>query len=226
MSADDKRAGDPPDYDLLASKLYSAVVSDVLDTIGLPDQVVRTDLRPVVDGDWVLVGRLRPTRAIAVTERPARPYAKLLEMIDSLRPGDVLFIDAQGRNTSGLFGGLLATAIRAAGGRGAVIDGGTRDVRELNQLGFPTLTRGLCPADSMGRDEVVAIDEPVECGGVRISSGDLLVADGDGLVVIPQDVEERVIELALEKVGGENVVRRELARGMKASVAFERYGIL
>lgn len=214
------------DYDLLAEKLYSAVVSDILDTIGLPDQVIRTDLRPVVDGDWVLVGRLRPTRAVAVDERPEKPYAKLLEMIDSLQPGDVLFIDAGGRNSSGLFGGLLATAVRAAGGRGAVIDGGTRDVRELNRLGFPTITRGLCPADSLGRDEVVTIDEPVECGGVTITSGDLVVGDADGLVVVPQDVEERVISLALEKVSGENHVRRELANGMKASVAFERYGIL
>ncbi|HST40947.1 MAG TPA: RraA family protein [Conexibacter sp.] len=213
-------------FDALAGRLYSAVVSDILDTLGHPDQVVRAGLRPATSGDWTLVGRVRTARADAVSERPERPYAELLGLIDTLQTGDVLMIDAGGRDSSGIFGGLLATAVKAAGGRGAIIDGDTRDLRELERLAFPTLARGGCPADSLGRDEVVETDGPIECGGVRIESGDLVVADSDGIVVVPRALEQQVVELALEKVAGEDVVRRELANGMPASVAFERYGIL
>jgi regulator of RNase E activity RraA len=213
-------------FDELSERLYSAVVSDILDTLGRTDQVVRAGLRPAIGGEWTLVGRVRTARAVAVQERPERPYHQLLALIDSLRTGDVLVIDAGGRDTSGIFGGLLATAVKAAGGRGAIIDGDTRDVRELERLAFPTIARGGSPADSLGRDEVVETDAPITCGGVRIDSGDLVVADRDGIVVVPAAVEAQVIELALEKVSGEDVVRRELANGMSASVAFERYGIL
>jgi 4-hydroxy-4-methyl-2-oxoglutarate aldolase len=213
-------------YDRLADKLYAAVVSDILDSIGRPNQVLRAELAPIVGGEWTLVGRLRTTRAVAVDAPPPRPYEQLLRMIDSFEPGDVLFLGAGGRMSSGLFGGLLATAVKAAGGRGAIVDGGTRDVNELNRLSFPTIARGCCPADSLGRDEVVELDVVVECGGVRIEPGDVVVADADGTVIVPRDVEDRVVELALEKVSGENHVRRELANGMKASEAFSRYGIL
>lgn len=214
------------DYDALAGELYSAVVSDILDAAGLREQVVHAELGPVGDGDRVLVGRARPTRAVAVSAVPDRPYELLLQTIDSMTTGDILVIEAGGRVSSGLFGGLLATATKAAGGRGAIIDGGTRDVGELNRLGFPTFTRGQCPADSLGREEVVAVDEPVEIGGVRIASGDLIVADRDGIVVVPQEMDEDIVREALEKVRGENAVREELANGMKPSEAFARYGIL
>jgi len=213
-------------FDELAGALYSAVVSDILDSLGHTEQVVRGGLRPAISGHWTLVGRARTARAVAVQERPEQPYAQLLRLIDALRTGDVLVIDAGGRDTSGIFGGLLATAVKAAGGRGAIIDGDTRDLRELERLAFPTLARGGCPADSLGRDEVVETDAPIVCGGVRIDSGDLVVADADGIVIVPSAVEDEVVRLALEKVSGEDHVRRELANGMSASVAFERYGIL
>lgn len=213
-------------FDELAGKLYSAVVSDILDTLGHTQQVVRAGIRPAIGGEWTLVGRVRTARAVAVEAPPERPYAELLGLIDTMRVGDVLVLDAGGRDTSGIFGGLLATAVKAAGGRGAIIDGDTRDLRELERLAFPTLARGGCPADSLGRDEVVETDAPIVCGGVRIASGDLVVADRDGVVVVPRAVEDETLELALRKVEGEDVVRRELANGMAASVAFERYGIL
>lgn len=216
----------PERFDELASKLYAAVVSDILDTLGRNEQVVRADLRPAIGGEWTLVGRVRTARAVAVDAPPERPYAQLLSLIDTMRGGDVLVLDAGGRHSSGIFGGLLATAVKAAGGRGAIIDGDTRDLRELERLGFPTLARGGCPADSLGRDEVVETDAAIVLGGVRIESGDLVVADRDGVVVVPQALEDEVLELALRKVEGEDVVRRELANGMAASVAFERYGIL
>jgi regulator of RNase E activity RraA len=188
--------------------------------------VVRADLRPAIGGHWTLVGRARTARAVAVDAMPAQPYARLLSLIDALDSGDVLVIDAGGRNSSGIFGGLLATAVKAAGGRGAIIDGDTRDLRELERLSFPTIARGGCPADSLGRDEVVAVDETIECGGVQIASGDLVVADADGIVIVPHEIEAQVVRLALEKVSGEDLVRQQLANGMSASVAFARYGIL
>lgn len=217
---------DERDFDELAGVLFSAVVSDVLDGLGYADNVLDTQLRPVVESDRTLVGRARTTVAVAVDTRPERPYHKLLETIDSMGAGDVLVVDAAGDTSSGLFGGLLATAVSSAGGRGAIVYGGVRDVRELGRLDFLTFACGTCPADSLGRHEVVDLDVPVNCGGVEVQSGDLVVGDVDGIVVIPQALESQVIARALEKVSGEGRMRLDLAAGLKASEAFARYGIL
>jgi regulator of RNase E activity RraA len=161
-----------------------------------------------------------------VDEVPERPYGTLIEALDLLVPGEIWVVAANGGSRSAIFGGLLATAARARGAVGCIVDGAVRDTSELERIGFPTFATARSPADSMGRDEVIEHGVPVTCGGVLICPGDLVVADADGVVVIPAELESRVLERALRKVENEGKMREELAAGLPVGEAFGKYGIL
>jgi regulator of RNase E activity RraA len=197
----------------------------VLDALGAPDQVVDLDLTHVVPGQRV-VGRAQTARAVCVSEPPAEPYKLLLTAIDATGPGRVLVVGADPTSRSALFGGLLATAVRAAGGAGVVVDGYARDVHEIQAIGLPTMVRGFRPLDSYARDEVTEISTPVTIGGVLVRQDDLIFGDADGLVVVPSEIEAEVIEKAFAKVAAESEMRSALAGGMSVSEAFTRFGVL
>jgi regulator of RNase E activity RraA len=93
-------------------------------------------------------------------------------------------------------------------------------------MGFPIWARGTCLYDSKDRNRVIDLDVPVEIDGVRIAPGDLVVADIDGVVIVPQAVEAEVVQRACEKVSAENIVRDAIAGGMTATAAFNKYGVL
>ena len=208
-----------------AAGLFTAVVSDTLDILGLRHQVVsgRVTHR---SGPARLLGRVKTMMVGVVHQPPVEPYKLLLDAIDSARAGDVLVMAAGGQVESGLFGGLLANACRASGVQGAIVDGGIRDVAELDGLGFPTYASGVCPADSYGRQEVVGIDVSVKLGGVDVVSGDVLIADVDGIVVIPSAHASEVLGRSLDKVTAESEMRTALRAGMSLREAFATFGVL
>ena len=107
-----------------------------------------------------------------------------------------------------------------------MVDGLVRDVERIEPLGFPVFGRGCRPVDSMGRFEVVDFPTPLECGGVLIHPGDLILGDRDGLVVVPQPLEDEVLDLALQKVHGENAVREGIRAGQTLSELYDTYGVL
>jgi len=209
----------------ISTHLFSAVLSDILDKVGCFGQVAAPVLAPL-DPKMRAVGYARTVRAVMVSQVPTHPYEKLLVAIDQLTSSEVLVIGLQPGSSSALFGGLLATAVAAAGGRGVIVDGYTRDANEILEIGLPTFAKGLMPLDSYGRDEVVEIGGPVDIAGVRVSQGDLVFADIDGLVVVPARIEDEVITKAFEKVEGEGEVRQALRGGMSVAEAFARFGIL
>jgi regulator of RNase E activity RraA len=135
-------------------------------------------------------------------------------------------ISLEPTSVSAIFGGLLATTVQVAGGRGVIVDGYVRDAKEIEGMQMPTFTRGLSPLDSFGRDEVVEVDGPVTIAGVLVHPGDLVLADYDGIVFVPARVEGEVLEAAFLKVGGEGRVRQALRSGMSATEAFAKFGIL
>ena len=118
------------------------------------------------------------------------------------------------------------TAVMNGGCVGAILDGAVRDVQKIRELDFPVLALGTSPYDSKDRQRVIDCNIPVEIGGVLFSPGDLVIADIDGLVVVPQNVEEEVLQLAWKKVHDENMVRDAIRGGMKATTAFETFGVL
>lgn len=209
----------------VADHLHTAVVSDILDHLGYRNQVLSPGIGCVA-GPPRVVGTARTARVRPVDESPAEPYALLLKGIDSLQSDDVLVLASDGRQSSGLFGGLLGTAVAAAGARGVLLDGLTRDQAELERLGLPTFAAGCSPLDSLGRDDVDALDLVVSMHGVDITSGDLVVADEDGVVIVPARLVDSVIPAALEKRGRESEMRAALRDGMSASDAFRKFGVL
>ena len=206
------------DYlDHIADRLYSSVLADILDDAGYRHQVMRHDVRPLYPGAKA-VGRA--AILISETHLPRSAFA------DGIRPGEVVVGAVQGNPGGALWGELLSTHTRARGGRGTVLDGLTRDIWGIVDMKFPVFARGLSPADSKGRLEVVAIRGTIPVAGVSVADGDLVFADGDGCVVVPAKVEEDVVVRALEKVSGENKMREILARGASISEVFKEYGIL
>ncbi len=155
-----------------------------------------------------------------------KPYELELKAVDACKPDDVLIAAAGGSMRSGIWGELLSTAARNAGCVGAIIDGAVRDVDKMTAMQFPIFARGRSVYDSLNRQRVIDVDVCVSIDGVHIHSGDFVIADLDGVVLIPRAVEQQVLAKAWEKVHAENVVRDEIKNGMKAVAAFKKYGVL
>jgi regulator of RNase E activity RraA len=203
--------------------LYTSVLADVLDRLGYRDQTLRAEIRPLSPGT-VAAGVARTVRTVPAPElAPAEPYKGEMAAVDALGPGDVMVVS---QCDWSFWGELLSTAARYRGCRGVVIDGYTRDTRAIIAMGFPVFCRGIHPADSLGRLDVAEHDVPIHCGGVLVRTGDLVLADDDGVVIIPQGIADQAIAQAEEKVRGENLVRKALADGMTVTEAFRRYGVL
>jgi 4-hydroxy-4-methyl-2-oxoglutarate aldolase len=211
--------------DDIAARLYSSVLSDVLDDAGHRHQVMRPEVRPLYAGAKV-VGRAATMLAVEVSELPPEPYRLLMELLDALRPGEVVVGAVQGESRAALWGELLSTHTRAKGGRGVVLDGMSRDSWAIVDMKFPVFATGLSPADSKGRLEVVAIRSTIPVGGVSVAEGDLVVADEDGCVVVPAAIEDEVVARAFEKVSGENEMRDILSKGVSIRDVFAEHGIL
>jgi 4-hydroxy-4-methyl-2-oxoglutarate aldolase len=211
--------------ELLRSKLYTSVVSDVLDRQGLLDQAMAARIRPIEPG-MRLVGKAHTVLSADVYQRPENPYINEIGAVDALKPGDVMVAATNGSERTCLWGELLSTAARARGAIGCLIDGHTRDVKRILEMGFPVFCTGFRPVDSSSRSTVIDYGCPVRCGDVLVHPGDIVFADIDGVVVIPQDHLEPTVRMALEKVEGENASREMLEQGFLLREVYDRYGVL
>jgi 4-hydroxy-4-methyl-2-oxoglutarate aldolase len=210
---------------MMRESLYSAVVCDALDALGYPRQSPRLAFRPYTS-DKVLVGRCKTTLWGEMAHKDDRPYEKELLAVDSCQLDDVLIAAAQGSTRSGIWGELLSTAAMNRGCAGAIIDGAIRDVRQMRAIEFPVFARATSVYDSKHRQRVVELDVPIEIDSVRFFPGDLVFADIDGVVVVPQQIEAELIHAAWQKVNAENFVRDAIKLGMKATDAYNKYGVL
>jgi regulator of RNase E activity RraA len=207
------------------SRLYSAVLCDALDRLGHRRQGLAHTIRPLFP-EARIIGTARTFHSVKKDGFPEKPYAKELEALDAVRPGDVIVFDTGNDVSSGVWGELLSTAARARRAQGAVVDGLTRDAAKIIEKKFPVFARGISPYDSFGRSEVVAYDVPIECGGVTVNSGDIVFADFDGIVIIPQSVIEGVVRAAEEKASREKIVDGEFGQGRKVAEVFAKHGVL
>lgn len=205
--------------------LYSAVICDALDALGYRNQSPRVPFQRMTS-DQMIVGRCRTTLWADMFHTDPQPYELELQAVDSCQPDDVFIAAAGGSMRSGIWGELLTTAVTNGGCVGAIVDGAIRDITKIRQMGFPVVARGACMYDSKDRQRVIDQNIPVEIDGVLFSPGDLVVADEDGIVVVPQKVEAEVLRQAWEKVHAENEVRDAIRGGMKAVAAYEKYGVL
>lgn len=213
------------DFEAMERELYTGVICDTLDSLGYRNQAMEAFVRPV-HPDMVVAGRARTVLSVDVYEIQDNCYEKEIAFVDSLKPGDVAVGCTNRSVRTGLWGELLSTASKVRGARGAIMDGYTRDVRRIISMGFPVFAAGMKPVDSRGRGLVIDYDVPVECAGVMVRSGDIIFADIDGVAVIPQEVAEETVRLALEKVRHENTTRDELLQGSYLQDVYNRYGVL
>ncbi len=221
--------GSPSGYSLadIKSVLFSAVLSDCLDQCGVTKQAMPARIRPL-DIAVVMVGRARTAAFMEVyhVAEGVNPYELEIALIDSLQPGQIPVFACSNPGRVAPWGELLSTASHVRGAAGALMDGCVRDIKPILAMGFPVFHGGIAPLDSRGRGKIMALDVPIECAGVPVAHGDLIFGDADGVVVVPQAVEQQVLDLAFEKVKGERSTLADLRRGDKLADVFARYGIL
>jgi regulator of RNase E activity RraA len=208
-------------------QLFSAVLSDSLDAVGCRDQAMSPRIRPL-DDTLKLCGRARTGQYVEVdgVEEGVNPYALEIAIVDDLKPGDVAVFACGGSTRIAPWGGLLSTATRARGAAGCVTDGFVRDILEIRRLRLPVFHGGIAPLDSKGRGHIAAVDVPVVCDGVKVSAGDLVFADADGVVVVPQAIEAEVLAAAFDKINGEHHSIKALREGAYLRDVYAKYGIL
>jgi 4-hydroxy-4-methyl-2-oxoglutarate aldolase len=209
----------------IETNLYTAVVCDALDDLGYRHQAMRERLRPLFPENH-FVGWARTISCVDVSHIPENPYAMEIEAVDSILPDEVVVVSTSYSGHNAPWGELLSTAARARGARGAVVDGLVRDVRKIEQLGFPVFAAGIKPVDSRGRGMVLSYNVAIECGEVIVNPGDLIFADYDGVVAIPSAVVSQVIAAATEKVSREDGSRAELMSGALLRDVYQKYGVL
>lgn len=211
------------DLSIVRERLGSSIVSDVLDGMGLRNQAMDRGIRPLSD-DMSTAGTAFTMLMADQYDEARDTFTLQFKAIDSLGRDDVMVVCSNGSTRAAFWGELLSTAATYRGASGAVIDGLSRDVKLIREMGFPVFCRGVRPTSSKGR--VVAVDYncPVEVGGVAVHPGDLVVADLDGVVVVPKGSAEEVVQRALAVVDRESKTRDELRRGAGLSDVYKKYG--
>lgn len=218
-------------FSLARRELFTAVVGDVMDKMGLQRQFLPPEIRPL-DAAMVVIGRAMPVLEADVfgesnmaNGTAAQPFGLMLHALDDLRPNEV-YVCAGSSPRYALWGELMSTRARKLGAAGAVMDGYARDTHGIRSLGFPTFCHGSYAQDQGPRGKVLDFRVPLEIGQVRIEPGDVLFGDVDGVCAIPSAAVHEAFRAALEKVRGEHLVRLAIEEGMSTVEAFATFGIM
>ena len=206
-------------------KAPTAVVSDALDRLGYGDQALDASIRPL----WPearLAGLAVPVVVAADSSEPELPYDGELALLDGLRPGDVPLLAVAPGVRCASWGELFSCAALGRGAAGVVIDGYARDAAEIRALGFPAFARGLSPLDTFGRATVTGIGVEARAGGVEVRPGDFIVADVDGVVVVPRALVADTAEAVSVKRRLEGGAREDLLAGMGIREVWNKYRVL
>ena len=211
-------------FSLVRATLYTPVVGDILDQCGRLHQFLPQPIRPLREG-MTLAGRAMPVRQGDVAGPQDRPFGLMTQALDDLRPGEV-YVVTGGTMQCANWGEIMTATAKSRGAVGAVIDGYHRDTPRVLEQNWPVFSRGAWAQDAGARMQVVDFRCRIEIGGVAVVPGDLVFGDVDGVLVVPQEMEEDVISRALEKARGEKVVRKAIEGGLSSTEAFRKYGIL
>lgn len=205
-------------------ELYTPVVGDILDTLGLYHQFLPQAVRPL-DNNMKVAGFAMPVLMIDVFGDQEKPFGLLTEALDDLQENEV-YIATGGTMRCAYWGELLTATARTRKAVGAVVNGWHRDTPQVLEQNWPVFSHGCYAQDSSVRTQVVNYRCPIEIGEVWINPGDLVFGDIDGVLIIPKEHIDYVIEKALEKARGEKEVRQAIENGMTATAAFAKFGIL
>lgn len=220
-------------FQLARRELFTAVVGDVMDKLGLRSQFLFPQIQPLRE-DMVVIGRAMTVLeadvfAENVTDSAnplmRKSFGLMFEALDDLKPNEVYICTGSSPDYA-LWGELMSTRAMKLGAAGAVVDGYSRDTRGILALNFPTFSYGRYAQDQGPRGKVIDYRCPIEINGVRIESGDIIFGDLDGVCVIPRGAEAEVFTAAIEKARGEKLVAKAIREGMSAVEAFRKFGIM
>lgn len=225
-------ADDAGRFELLKTRLFTAVVGDVLDAMGLRRQFLPPGLSPLLPAHKI-AGRAMPVLEADVHEETgaghgpfaSKKFGLLFEALDDLKPGEI-YVASTPVPRYALWGGLMTTRALHLKAAGAVIDGFVRDAGEIEALGLPVFCRGLYAQDQGPRGKVIDYRCALDIGGVRIAPGDLMFGDREGVLVIPRAAEDEAIRRALEKAETENQVADAIRQGMSTVAAYAKFGVM
>jgi 4-hydroxy-4-methyl-2-oxoglutarate aldolase len=209
-------------------RLFVPIISDTLDEMGITENTFSPEIRPIFPNL-----RMAGTAFTARTQR-YKKFTKaeladwlriMIRMLEASGPGDVFVVSTGSTVHAASWGELMSNAAQARGARGAVTDGAVRDVPRILSMPTPfsVYAKAFNPADAKGRLKYVDYEVPVECGGVKVHPGDLMLGDLDGIVCIPRREVSTVIKRAEEKLVKEDGFRRAVRRGVSVSEAFAKY---
>jgi regulator of RNase E activity RraA len=213
-----------PEEEIVAryERLYTGCVNDVLREMCLTNQAMSPEIVPLRD-ELVAVGFAFTIRSV-----PDPTLAGELElrvkMLEEIRPNMVCVWNANGHDNASHWGGVMTKLSRARGARGAVIDGGIRDTRDILSQGFPIWYRYRTSNGSLSRCKISAYQVPIVVGNVLVRPGDLLFADIDGALVVPRKIVLPVLERAEAIMRNENEFHQWIDAGLSAEEIQERGG--
>ena len=211
--------------EMIKEKLYSGIISDVLDGMGYRNQALAGGISPLTD-DTVIFGPAFTSIGTTVYSMPENPLVAQCKVVDQLGKDEIYVLVTRGDYNCAVFGELFATAVNARKGAGVLLDGYARDVKALKEMKFPLFYKGRDVRTSKGRCEINECQIPVILDGVTIRPGDYIFGDIDGVIVIPKEVAEEVIRQAAETVEKENEVRTRLFNGSTLQKAYEEIGAI
>jgi 4-hydroxy-4-methyl-2-oxoglutarate aldolase len=200
-----------------ASKIDTTALSDALDRLGIPGQCL--GIKPL-DSRFRLTGR-----AFTLLYGPAGvPAGTVGDFIDDVPEGNVIVIDNGGRENATVWGDILTMVAHRRNIAGTVIDGACRDTNLSRETGYPIFSRSYSMRTGKDRVQLEATNGPVNIGDARVLPGDILRGDGDGVVVIPQAQEDRLLTIAEEIDATEEKIRQAVLEGLRLTDARKRYG--
>ena len=213
---------------LIREQLFTAVIGDVMDSLGLTRQFLPPEIRGLKP-EMTVVGRAMPVLEADLADGDHwsnDAFGLMFRALDDLKRGEV-YICTGASPLYALWGGLMSTRAMSLGATGAVLDGYHRDTREILNLDFPVFSAGAYAQDQRLRGRVVDFRCDIEFGNkCRVAAGDLIVGDVDGVLVVPKGSVQDVLQAALAKVAGEENVRRSILQGERTEDIFRRTGIM
>jgi 4-hydroxy-4-methyl-2-oxoglutarate aldolase len=207
-------------------RVRSALVSDSLDLIGFRSNVMSRAVTPLVSS-MKIMGYASTIEFVEGNDfDPQDPYGPAIDFLDSLQSGDVAIVATGHSTQSAFWGELFSAAAKGRGANGVVTDGPLRDTQEILPVGFSAFGIGTLPFDYKGRMKVSSVHSRVSCGGVEVNQGDLIVADNDGVAVVPASKTDEVITLANERARRESTVLKELLEGKSVRSVWDKHRVL